>query len=278
MRDLQGGAEINGTEGRAALHSALRAAPGTRAEVDAAREQMRFWCERLRRGEQRGFDNQVITDVVNIGIGGSDLGPRLVAEALGDDAAPRCHFVANIDPGRPSPVPELGLDPARSLFIVCSKSFRTEETRVNAEAARAWLLAAGAGEEQHHRHFIAVSTNLEAAAAFGIPADHCLPLWDWVGGRFSLWSAVGLSAAMALGWERFEALLDGARAMDEHTLNAPAADNLPMLCALMDCWNIHLNSRGHACGTALRAAPAPAAGFSAAVDHGEQWQARDCGR
>mgnify|MGYP006272262555 CR=1 FL=1 len=243
MRDLQGGAEVNATERRAALHTALRAATGERAEVDRARERMRHWCERLQRGEHRGFDGAPISDVVNIGIGGSDLGPRLVAEALRPPAGPRCHFVANIDPDDLRQQLR-GLDPARTLFIVCSKSFRTEETRVNAEAARRWLHGAGAGRDRIGRHFIAVSSNLEAAADFGIPGDHCLPMWDWVGGRFSLWSAVGLSAAIAIGWERFEALLAGARAMDRHAREAPAGDNLPLLSALFDCWNCHFLGAG----------------------------------
>jgi glucose-6-phosphate isomerase len=239
MARLLGGEAVNVTEQRPALHSALRAPAGTDPEIDAARDRMRHWCLQLRGGTHRGFGGAAISDVVNIGIGGSDLGPRLIAEALGEDSsAPRCHFVANVDPEdlRSCLAP---LDPARTLFIVCSKSFRTEETRVNAEAARHWLRAAGAPDDAIARHFLAVSSNLEAAADFGIPADHCLPMWDWVGGRYSLWSAVGLSAAVALGWEAFEGLLAGAAAMDRHALEAPASDNLPMLSALIDCWNSH---------------------------------------
>jgi glucose-6-phosphate isomerase len=239
MRALIGGAEVNVTEGRPALHSALRAPRGSNGEVDAARDTMRRHVDELRGGARRGFSGETISDVVNIGIGGSDLGPRLIAEALGDsDTSPRCHFVANVDPDDLQRC-LARLDPARTLFIVCSKSFGTEETKVNAEAARHWLRSAGAGEAQLAAHFLAVSSNLEAAAAFGIPGENCLPMWDWVGGRYSLWSAVGLSAAIALGWERFEALLAGAHAMDQHADTAPAADNLPMLCALIDCWNSH---------------------------------------
>jgi len=243
MRALQSGAEVNPTEQRAALHTALRAAPGTRPEVDEARALMRHWCKRLHRGEQFGFDGAPISDVVNIGIGGSDLGPRLIAEALRKDAGPRCHFVANIDPDDLRHCLR-GLNPSRTLFIVCSKSFRTEETRVNAEAARRWLRDAGAAGDKIGRHFIAVSSNLVAAAEFGIPEENCLRMWDWVGGRFSLWSAVGLSAAIALGWEGFEELLAGARDMDEHTLESAPGDNLPLLSALLDCWNSHFLGTG----------------------------------
>ena len=244
MQQLQGGDCVNVTEGRPALHTALRDTAGGRPEVDAARATMRDWCEQLRGGEHRGFAGEPITDVVNIGIGGSDLGPRMVATALaGADAPLRVHFVSNIDPDDLSQC-LAPLKPARTLFIVCSKSFRTEETRVNAEAARRWLHAAGASTDTLDRHFLAVSSNLEAAAAFGIPAAHCLPMWDWVGGRYSLWSAVGLSAALAIGWPAFEELLTGAAEMDAHALAAPAADNLPLLSALIDCWNSHFLGAG----------------------------------
>lgn len=239
MQALQGGATVNPTEDRPALHTALRAPAGNNAEVDAARDTMRRWCDRLGSSEHRGFTDEAITDVVNIGIGGSDLGPRLVAEALQESGTtPRCHFVANVDPDDLR-LCLAGLSPAHTLFIICSKSFRTEETRVNALAARAWMQNAGASEAQLSRHFVAVSSNLEAAAEFGIPPENCLPMWDWVGGRYSLWSAVGLSAAIDIGWSNFEALLAGAAAMDEHALNSDDGDNLPMLSALLDCWNSH---------------------------------------
>jgi glucose-6-phosphate isomerase len=244
MTRLLGGEAVNVTERRPALHSALRAPAGNNPEVDAVRDRMRHWSRRLRAGAQLGFRDEAIRDVVNIGIGGSDLGPRLIAEALGDDAgAVRCHFVANVDP-EDLRACLAQLDPARTLFIVCSKSFKTEETRVNAEAARHWLRAAGASDASIARHFLAVSSNLGAAADFGIPADQCLPMWDWVGGRYSLWSAVGLSAAIALGWEAFEGLLAGAAAMDRHALETPPADNLAMLSALIDCWNSHFLGAG----------------------------------
>jgi glucose-6-phosphate isomerase len=244
MAALQSGEAINNTEQRAALHTALRAATGTRDDVDAAREAMREHCAALRGATRRGFDGAPITDIVNIGIGGSDLGPRLVADALGTvPGAPRCHFVSNVDPDDLQRC-LAACAPGSTLFIVCSKSFRTEETRVNAEAARDWLRGAGCDDQALDRHFLAVSSNLEAAAQFGIPADNCLPMWDWVGGRFSVWSTVGLSAAVAIGWENFEAMLAGAAAMDEHALAAAPRDNLPMLSALLDIWNSNFLGMG----------------------------------
>ena len=177
----------------------------------ATLERMRYWADRLNRGEHQGFDGSVITDVVNIGIGGSDLGPRLVTEALrpyhGDVA---CHYVANVDPADIQGT-LLDLDPARTLFIVCSKSFRTEETLTNSLAAREWVLNAGARQQDLDRHFLAITTNLAAAAEFGIPDSHCLPLWDWVGGRYSVWSAVGLSCAVAPSSPRTTAAMCSAR-------------------------------------------------------------------
>ncbi|GAB3274425.1 glucose-6-phosphate isomerase [Parahaliea aestuarii] len=238
---LLGGAEVNNTEGRPALHSLLRAssAPGLEdkfAEVVEARAQMRHWAGRINSGEQRGFSGAAITDVVNIGIGGSDLGPRLVTDALkpfqGDI---NCHYVANVDPADLQDT-LLDLDPATTLFIICSKSFRTEETLTNGLAARAWLINAGAEVSDLDKHFLAITSNLAAAAEFGVSGDNCLPMWDWVGGRYSVWSAVGLSCAIALGWEHFEQFLDGAAAMDAHFASAPVADNLPMLMSLLEVW------------------------------------------
>jgi glucose-6-phosphate isomerase len=240
-RALLSGAEVNTTERRPALHSLLRAteAPGLEdklAEVEATRARMRYWVERLHGGEQRGFSGRAITDVVNIGIGGSDLGPRLVTEALAPfQGTIACHYVANVDPADLQGT-LLELDPESTLFIVCSKSFRTEETLTNALAARDWLLQAGAGEAELERHFLAITTNLAAAAELGIPQANCLPMWDWVGGRYSVWSAVGLSCAIAVGWEHFAGFLAGAAAMDAHFGSAPVADNLPMLMSLLEIW------------------------------------------
>lgn len=238
---LLGGDLVNNTEHRPALHTLLRANTASGLdelyqEVTSTRERMRYWANRLNAGEQTGFSDQVITDVVNIGIGGSDLGPRLVSEALrpfqGDIA---CHYVANVDPADLHDT-LAGLNPHTTLFIICSKSFKTQETLTNGLAARDWLLRAGANETQLARHFLAMTTNLEAAAAFGIVPEHCLPLWDWVGGRYSVWSAVGLSCAIAVGWANFEAFLGGARAMDEHFASAPPQRNLPMLLSLLELW------------------------------------------
>jgi glucose-6-phosphate isomerase len=238
---LFAGDTVNGTEGRAALHSLLRASAGngqgTRfAEVEACRRRMRDWADRLNRGEHQGFTGQVITDVVNIGIGGSDLGPRLVSEALkpfsGDIGT---HYVANVDPADLQDT-LLELNPESTLFIVCSKSFRTEETLTNALAARSWMIQAGASEADLARHFLAVTTNLEAASDFGIDTENCLPMWDWVGGRYSVWSAVGLSCAIGLGWEDFAEFLAGAEAMDRHFRESSLADNMPLLLSLLEIW------------------------------------------
>ncbi len=242
-RDLLGGAEVNNTEARPALHSLLRAIdppPGLEpelAEVERVRQRMRRIAGEMNAGDHRGFSGDVITDVVNIGIGGSDLGPRLVTEALRPywrEVA--CHYVANVDPADLQNC-LLELNPETTLFIVCSKSFRTEETLANALAARDWLRNAGAPDNELGRHFLAITTNLDAAADFGIPPDNCLPLWDWVGGRYSVWSAIGLSCAIAVGWERFEQFLGGAEAMDRHFASAPPAENLPMLMSLLEVWN-----------------------------------------
>jgi len=238
---LFAGEHVNNTEDRPALHMLLRAdSPAGLGNlykaVAATRDRMRSLAQELNGGTRRGFGGDTITDVVNIGIGGSDLGPRLVSDALAPyQGSLRCHYVANVDPADISGV-LASLDPARTVFIICSKSFRTEETLANGTAAREWLLAAGTPEAALRHHFLAVTTNLEAAAGFGIPEDHCLPMWDWVGGRYSVWSAVGLSCAIGLGWDRFAALLDGARAMDTHFRDAQPAANMPLLLALLEVW------------------------------------------
>ncbi len=247
---LLAGEELNNTEGRPALHSLLRASSGTGhderyTEVCAARERMQQWVERINSGQQRGYSGQTITDVVNIGIGGSDLGPRLVTEALHPfQGLVACHYVANVDPADLQDT-LLQLDPASTLFIICSKSFRTEETLTNGLAARQWLLMAGATEGELDKHFLAITTNLAAAADFGIPEDNCLPLWDWVGGRYSVWSAVGLSCAIAVGWDHFTDFLAGAEAMDQHFISAPIERNLPMLLSLLEIWNCNVLGAGN---------------------------------
>ncbi len=241
LRRMTAGEAINDTENRAALHIALRAEKPYRVagrdvlpEVLAARVRMREFSEAIRSGKWRGSGGAPIEAVVNLGIGGSDLGPRMAAQALGADAHAtlKVRFVANIDPAEFADTVR-DLDPARTLFIVSSKTFTTQETLANARAARAWLGAADPA-----RHFLAVSNNVAAAQAFGIPAGNCLPMAEWVGGRFSLWSAIGLPLACAIGMDAFEELLAGAREMDGHFLAAPYAENLPVLMALIGLWNI----------------------------------------
>ena len=242
------GERINFTEGRPALHVALRNRSNRPIEVDGADvmpevnavlAQMRTFSNRVRRGEWRGYDGAPITDVVNIGIGGSDLGPLMVTEALKPYGGPlRAHFVSNVG-GAHIHETLKALDPARTLFIVASKTFTTQETLTNARTARRWLLAAAGDESAIARHFVAVSTNAEAVAAFGIDTRNMFRFWDWVGGRYSLWSAIGLSIALYIGMDNFEALLEGAHVMDEHFRTAPLEDNLPVLLALIGIWYIN---------------------------------------
>ncbi len=247
---LLGGAEVNNTEQRPALHTLLRAqqCPALAdkfAEVSAARERMRACVERVHSGEQRGFTGAAITDVVNIGIGGSDLGPRLVTEALRPyQTGIACHYVANVDPADLQDT-LLELAPETTLFVVCSKSFRTEETLTNSLLARDWMRAAGASDADLERHFLAITTNIAAATEFGIAADNCLPMWDWVGGRYSVWSPIGLSCAIAVGWEHFEEFLAGAASMDTHFAEAPPEANLPVILSLLEVWNRNLLGAGN---------------------------------
>ena len=244
------GEHINNTEDRPALHTLLRASGShgldeKYAQVVAARALMKQWADRLNSGDQKGYSGATITDVVNIGIGGSDLGPRLVTEALKPyQGNVSCHYVANVDPADLQDT-LLDLDPESTLFIVCSKSFRTEETLTNSLAARDWLLNAGAGESDLDRHFVAVTSNLQAAADFGIPAANCLPMWDWVGGRYSVWSAIGLSCAIAIGWERFEEFLAGAEAMDEHFHSSEPGESMPLLLSLLELWYSNFMGAGN---------------------------------
>ncbi|TGD74187.1 glucose-6-phosphate isomerase [Mangrovimicrobium sediminis] len=250
IQDLLNGAEVNNTERRPALHTLLRAGGnGALAdkyrEVVATREAMRVSAEKLISGQHRGFTDAAITDVVNIGIGGSDLGPRLVTEALRPyQNSIACHYVANVDPADLQDT-LLDLVPETTLFIVCSKSFRTEETLTNSLVARDWMRAAGASDSDLRRHFLAITTNLEAATEFGIPRENCLPMWDWVGGRYSVWSAIGLSCAIAVGWDNFQQFLAGAGAMDRHLAEAPIASNMPIMLSLLEVWNRNLLGAGN---------------------------------
>ncbi len=231
------GEKINGTEDRAVLHVALRH-PAPRAEVAAVLAKMRAFTGRLRSGAWTGHTGQSITDIVNVGIGGSDLGPVMVTEALRPYWKPdlRVHFVSNVD-GTHVAETLKQLDPERTLFIVASKTFTTQETLTNARTARAWLLdRLGAGPEAVAKHFVALSTNAKEVAGFGIDTANMFEFWDWVGGRYSLWSAIGLPIACVIGMDHFEQLLAGAHAMDEHFLAAPLGENLPVILAMLGLW------------------------------------------
>jgi glucose-6-phosphate isomerase len=229
----------NPTEGRQVLHTALRrsGAPYT-GEVHAERERMLGFAEAVRRGEVRGSDGEQFELVVNIGIGGSDLGPAMAVEALRpySAGAPRIAFVSNIDGSRLADT-LAGASPRRTLFIVCSKTFTTQETRTNADAARRWVVE-HLGVPAVPAHFAAVSTNAGAMDSFGIHPDYRFAMWDWVGGRYSLWSSIGVSLAIAIGAGRFREFLAGAAAMDEHFFAAPWGQNLPALMGLLGVWNI----------------------------------------
>ncbi len=232
------GEPINHTEDRAVRHMALRAGTNAPPEVRAVLSHMQRFCESIHSGRWRGFSGERISDVVNIGIGGSDLGPRMVAKALAAWQQPdiEVHFVANVDSADIAPL-LARLNPRTTLFIVASKTFTTLETLTNAHTARDWLVAAAGDPDAVARHFVALSTNIDATWEFGIAAENVFEFWDWVGGRFSLWSAIGLSIALAVGWRHFEQLLAGARAMDDHFLTAPAAESLPLTLALLTLWN-----------------------------------------
>lgn len=244
---MRSGEAINHTEGRAVRHAELRAGDAAPAEVKAVLLRVAGFCEQIHSGEWRGFSGERITDVVNIGIGGSDLGPRMVTHALAAFHQPdlRVHFVSNLD-GADLASTLQQLNPRKTVFIVASKTFTTLETMANARTARAWLLAAAESEDAVARHFVAASTNLEATAEFGIAPENVFEFWDWVGGRFSLWSAIGLPIALAIGYRNFEQLLAGAHDLDEHFFNAPAESNLPLTMALIALWNTNfLEAHSH---------------------------------
>ena len=236
------GAVVNTTEQRAALHTALRTPVEQRIPIarslESVEQRIHSLVEAVRGGNWRGFHDDPITDVVHIGIGGSHLGPQLAVEALDNspEKPPRIHFVANID-GIDLQRTLRQCDPGRTLFIVASKSFNTLETRINATSARQWFLERVNDETAIARHFIAVSNNIPAAAEFGIAAANVFELADWVGGRFSLWSAIGLPVALAVGNTGFRELLAGAHAMDEHFRTTPWKSNLPFLLAATGVWN-----------------------------------------
>lgn len=239
------GEAINATEGRAVLHMALRgplpgAGGAAHAESAAVLARMQAFAEAVHAGAITGAGGARFTDVLNIGIGGSDLGPAMAARALWKAADPlRPHFLGNVDAHGWEAI-RPGLNPATTLVLIASKTFTTQETMANARLVRGWM--EGALGDAAAGQFAALSTNLAATAAFGIPEDRVFPFRDWVGGRFSMWSAIGLSLALSLGWARFAGLLAGARAMDEHFLAAPLEDNLPVLLALTEAW--HVNGMG----------------------------------
>lgn len=240
------GEKINRTENRAVLHTALRNRSNTPVyvdgkdvmpEVNAVLAKMSAFCDRVISGEWKGYTGKAITDVVNIGIGGSDLGPYMVTEALHPYKNHlNMHFVSNVD-GTHIAETLKKVNPETTLFLVASKTFTTQETMTNANSARDWLLAAAKDNSAVAKHFAALSTNGKAVAEFGIDTNNMFEFWDWVGGRYSLWSAIGLSIALSIGFDNFEGLLSGAHEMDKHFRTAPLEKNIPATLALIGLWN-----------------------------------------
>ena len=238
------GQHINQTENRAVLHTALRAKSKDEIEVDGdsvvpeiyeVKEHIKSFTDEVIKGQRKGYTGKAFTDVVNIGIGGSDLGPAMVTEALKFYKNQlKTHFVSNVDGDHVHEILK-ELNPETTLFVVVSKTFTTQETLSNATTIKKWFLK-HATQEDIAKHFAAVSTNTKAISEFGIDAENVFPMWDWVGGRFSLWSAVGLSIALAVGFENFDALLGGANEMDEHFKTADFKENIPVLLALISVW------------------------------------------
>ncbi|EMZ74552.1 glucose-6-phosphate isomerase [Escherichia coli] len=245
IKSMFSGEKINRTENRAVLHVALRNRSNTpilvdgkdvMPEVNAVLEKMKTFSEAIISGEWKGYTGKAITDVVNIGIGGSDLGPYMVTEALRPYKNHlNMHFVSNVDGTHIAEVLKK-VNPETTLFLVASKTFTTQETMTNAHSARDWFLKA-AGDEKHvAKHFAALSTNAKAVGEFGIDTANMFEFWDWVGGRYSLWSAIGLSIVLSIGFDNFVELLSGAHAMDKHFSPTPAEKNLPVLLALIGIW------------------------------------------
>ena len=240
------GDKINHTENRAVLHVALRNRSNDPVMVDgedvmpkvnAVIERMGVFAEQVRSGQWRGYTGERITDVVNIGIGGSDLGPQMVVQALRPYRHPRLklHVISNVDGAHVKETLE-SLNPETTLFIVSSKTFTTQETMTNAHYARDWFMAQSQAVKHVAKHFVAVSTNRDAVTQFGIDPANMFEFWDWVGGRYSLWSAIGLSIVLAVGAERFAELLEGAHEMDAHFRHAPLAQNMPVILAMLGVW------------------------------------------
>ena len=240
------GEKINRTEDRAVLHIALRNRANTPIEVDGqdvmpevneVLERMKTFSEQIISGDWKGYSGKAISDIVNIGIGGSDLGPVMVTEALKPYQKEHIHvhYVSNVDGTHISETLK-HLNPETTLFIIASKTFTTQETMTNATSARDWFLETAQDKDAVKKHFVALSTNQEAVEEFGIDANNMFGFWDWVGGRYSLWSAIGLSIACAIGFDNFEELLAGGHAMDQHFRTAPAEENIPVTLALIGVW------------------------------------------
>jgi glucose-6-phosphate isomerase len=243
------GEAINNTENRAVLHTVLRLPKGESfklngeniaADVHKVLAQMRSFSDAVREGRWLGYTGKAIRTIVNIGIGGSDLGPQMACIALAPWSQKNLslHFVSNVD-GRHVADALANADPETTLFVVASKTFVTMETLTNARTARDWMLSHGCPEDSIRQHFVALSTNIEAAAEFGIAPENVFPFWNWAGGRYSMWSAIGLSIALYVGADRFEEMLAGAHEMDLHFAQAPLEENLPVLMALIGIWNIN---------------------------------------
>ncbi|KAF9931353.1 hypothetical protein FBU30_010388 [Linnemannia zychae] len=252
------GEPINFTEGRSVLHIALRNVSNTPIysegknvvpEVNAVLEHMKTFSEQVRSGAWKGYTGERITDVVNIGIGGSDLGPVMVTEALkpyATEGGIKVHFVSNIDGTQIAEVFKL-IKPETTLFIVASKTFTTQETITNATTAKTWFLNHAKDQAHVAKHFVALSTNTAEVTKFGIDPANMFQFWDWVGGRYSLWSAIGLSIALYIGFDNFHELLTGAHEMDQHFLNAPLEQNIPVILAVLGIWYINFfDSQVHA--------------------------------
>ncbi|ETS98821.1 glucose-6-phosphate isomerase [Providencia alcalifaciens] len=245
IKSLFSGEKINRTEDRAVLHTALRNRDNTPVlvdgkdvmpEVNAVLEKMQQFSAHIISGEWKGYTGKAITDVVNIGIGGSDLGPFMVTEALRPYKNHlNMHFVSNVD-GTQIAETLKDLNPETTLFLIASKTFTTQETMTNAHSAREWLLTFAKDEKHIAKHFVALSTNSEQVAKFGIDTNNMFEFWDWVGGRYSLWSAIGLSIILSVGYENFVQLLSGAHAMDKHFTQTPLESNIPVLLALIGIW------------------------------------------
>lgn len=245
INSMFSGEKINRTEDRAVLHIALRNRSNSPIKLDgvdimpqvnAVLDKMRCFSERVINGDWKGYTGQAITDVVNIGIGGSDLGPYMVTEALRPYKNHlNMHFVSNIDGSHIAETLQK-IKPETTLFLIASKTFTTQETMTNAHTARKWFLAAAADETQIAKHFVALSTNEQQVATFGIDTQNMFEFWDWVGGRYSLWSAIGLSIVLSIGFNNFEQLLSGAHAMDQHFAQTPFEHNIPVILALIGIW------------------------------------------